>query len=129
MHTVREGGRFSNFLQMKMNCGTEREEEKQMRTACSHTRVCTVKHLPDAVTESTWNHHAQPWARRLSSHTGGRHGSLDQPMDHKQNTRPHNACYSSSVIQRNRKRREKKRLGKYVSYTKPLVAALLAAVW
>lgn len=128
MHTVREGGRFSNFLQMKMNCGTEREEEKQMRTACSHTRVCTVKHLPDAVTESTWNHHAQPWARRLSSHTGGRHGSLDQPMDHKQNTRPHNACYSSSVIQRNRKRREK-RLGKYVSYTKPLVAALLAAVW
>lgn len=38
MHTVREGGRFSFFLQMKMNGGTE-EENKCAQYVSTHTWV------------------------------------------------------------------------------------------
>lgn len=66
MHTVREGGCFSIFLQMKMNCGTEtKEKKKKAHSMCPHTHGCSVEHLPHAVTESTWNH--VHWVRQVSS--------------------------------------------------------------
>lgn len=40
MHTVREGGRFSFFLQMKMNGGGTEEENKCAQYVCVHTHGC-----------------------------------------------------------------------------------------
>lgn len=118
MHTVREGGCFSFFLQMKMNGGTE-EENKCAQYVSTHlgavSNICLAQ-----LRKVHWIRQV-----RFFIPLEGGDGGLYQPKD-KQRTSPHNAYYSSSVIQRKRERVDSANMPRIQSLT---AAAVLALVW